>query len=916
MPGQAGSSGRTGAYAETVGIEAAGEVVVVVVESRRAVGAAEHTMTLDTAAPDSTRPAESGVAIDVFAVGRAVPVVVDPIGAVLAATEAGGISPAVGIGTVLPAVEIVVDGVIAGRFPAGAVSDPARAEDAILQEAVVVVAVEATVAVVVHPVGAVELSHAGRITEAVRVLAVLHAVVVIVDVVVAVDLDAEPVDEAALAADAAGRQIAVDVLAVDGKVPVVVNEVVAEELPAIAATVRAVDRADAVVGTGGAHGALQPVFASRREPARVPEFDIPAELPKGTRDRLKELGPEKFASWVRDHKPLLITDTTFRDAHQSLLATRLRTYDLLQVSEAYAAAAPQLFSLEMWGGATFDTSMRFLKESPWQRLADMREQIPNILFQMLLRASNAVGYTNYPDNVVIAFVEEAAQAGIDVFRVFDALNWLPNMRVAMDAVIASGQICEASICYSGDILDPEKTKYDLKYYVNLARELEKMGAHILAIKDMAGLCKPAAASILVKALKEEIGIPVHFHTHDTAGVQAAAILNAADVDLDIADAAMAPLSGGTAQPNLNTVVEALRFSDRATELDVQNLDQLADYWRAVREFYGAFESQVLPATADLYHHEMPGGQYTNLYQQARALGLIDQWPRICEVYAQVNQLFGNIVKVTPTSKAVGDMALFMVANELTPDDVLQGERELAYPASVLDLIGGNMGQPPGGFPAEVQKRILKDQKPLTTRPGETMEPADFDATAKELTELLGHEPNRQEIVSSLLYPKVFADYAKHYQQHYDPSGIPTPVFFYGMEPGEEFSVEIEKGKTLIVKFLTAGEPHPDGRRTVFFEVNGVPRDVTIMDRSQEPTTPQAVKATPGDAKQVGSTMPGMVVTVAVKIGDSVKKGQKLLSLEAMKMETTVAAESDGKVAEVLVKPGSQVETGDLLVRFE
>ncbi len=656
--------------------------------------------------------------------------------------------------------------------------------------------------------------------------------------------------------------------------------------------------------------------ATRREPALLPDFEIPVELPKGTRDRFKELGAEKFSQWVRQHKPLLITDTTFRDAHQSLLATRVRTYDLVQIAESYSVAASNLFSIEMWGGATFDTTMRFLKESPWQRLTDLRERIPNVLFQMLLRASNAVGYTNYPDNVVQAFVKEAADAGIDVFRVFDALNWVPNMRVAMDAVIASGQICEASICYSGDILDPKKTKYDLKYYVDLAKELEKMGAHILAIKDMAGLCKPAAASVLVKALKEEVGIPIHFHTHDTAGVQAAAILNGAEVDLDIADAAMAPLSGGTAQPNLNTVVEALRFSDRETELDVKKIDQLADYWRAVREFYAPFESQVLPATADLYHHEMPGGQYTNLYQQARALGLIDQWARVCDVYAQVNKLFGNIVKVTPTSKAVGDMALFMVANELSPEDVLTGERELAYPASVLDLIGGNMGQPPGGFPADVQKRILKDQKALTTRPGETMPPADFDATRKELAELLKREPEDREVVSSLLYPKVFADYAKHELEFYDPSGIPTPVFFNGMDPGEEFAVEIERGKTLIVKFLTAGEPHPDGRRTVFFEVNGVPRDVSILDRSQEPTTPQAVKAVAGDAKQVGSTMPGMVVTVAVKVGDAVKKGQKLLSLEAMKMETTVAAENDGKVAEVLVKPGSQVETGDLLIRFE
>ncbi|MEZ6120459.1 MAG: pyruvate carboxylase subunit B [Pirellulaceae bacterium] len=560
--------------------------------------------------------------------------------------------------------------------------------------------------------------------------------------------------------------------------------------------------------------------------------------------------------------------------------------------------------------------MRFLKESPWDRLTHMRQKVPNILFQMLLRASNAVGYTNYPDNVVQAFVAEAADAGIDVFRVFDALNWVPNMQVAMDAVLKTDAICEASICYTGDILNPQRTKYSLKYYVELAKQLEKMGAHILAIKDMAGLCKPEAASLLIRTLKQEIGIPIHFHTHDTAGIQAAAILNGAEVDLDIADAAMAPMSGGTSQPNLNTVVEALRFSDRETDLDIEKLDAIADYWRSVREFYAPFESQVLPATADLYKHEMPGGQYTNLYQQARALGLADQWARVCQVYADVNQMFGDIVKVTPTSKAVGDMALFMVANELTCDEVINGQRELAYPASVLDLIGGNMGQPPGGFPLDLQKRILKDRAALTNRPGESLPAADFDATREKLRTILDDEPSQRDIVSYLLYPKVFEDFAKHQKEFYDPSGVPTYVFFYGQEPGEEIMIEIEEGKTLIVKYLTMGEPHPDGRRTVFFEVNGVPRDVNVMDHSQEPEHAHAVKADTSDPKQIGSSMPGMVVTVSVAEGDTVKKGQKLLSLEAMKMETSINAESDGKVAELLVKPGSQVETGDLLVRLE
>ena len=656
---------------------------------------------------------------------------------------------------------------------------------------------------------------------------------------------------------------------------------------------------------------------TRREAAPVPQFDTQSLTPPdGMRQRLKSMGAEDFSRWIRDQKQLLITDTTMRDAHQSLLATRFRTFDLLAIAEAYAHQCPDMFSLEMWGGATFDTTMRFLRESPWDRLTKMRERVPNILFQMLLRASNAVGYTNYPDNVVEAFIDEAADAGIDVFRVFDALNWIPNMKVAMDAVQKTGAICEASICYTGDILNPKRTKYDLKYYVGLAKQLESMGAHILAIKDMAGLCKPEAARILVQTLKQEVGLPIHFHTHDTAGIQAAAILTAADVGLDIADAAMAPMSGGTSQPNLNTLVEALRFNDRKPALDVDRLDSLADYWRAVREFYTPFESQVLPATADLYDHEMPGGQYTNLYQQARALGLVDQWPKICEVYAQVNRMFGDIVKVTPTSKAVGDMALFMVANDLTTNDIENGDREFAFPASVLDLIGGNMGQPPGGFPSKIQQRILKDRKPLTDRPGDSLPPADFEAAESRLTSVLRLKPTRRDVVSSLLYPKVYQEFAEHWREYYDPSGLPTPVFFYGPEPGEEFSYELESGKTLIIKYLTAGEPHADGRRTVFFEVNGIPRDVSIQDHSLEPDVPPAVKADASDPNQIGAGMPGMVVTVAVRPGDTVKRGQKLLSLEAMKMETTLNAESDGTVAEVLVKPGSQVETGDLLIRLE
>lgn len=656
--------------------------------------------------------------------------------------------------------------------------------------------------------------------------------------------------------------------------------------------------------------------ATRRDPAPIPAYDSLAPLPRGTRDQLKELGPEKFAQWVKDQKRLFITDTTFRDAHQSLHATRFRTHDLVNISEAYARLAPDLFSLEMWGGATFDTSMRFLKEDPWQRLADIRAKVPNILLQMLLRASNAVGYTNYPDNVVRAFVKETADAGLDVFRVFDALNWIPNMKVAMDAVLETGAICEASICYTGDILNPKRTKYNLKYYVDLAKELEKMGAHILAIKDMAGLCKPDATSLLVRTLKQEIGIPIHFHTHDTAGIQAASILKGAEADLDIADAAMAPMSGNTSQPNLNTLLASLEFTDRNTKLNQTSMDEIAEYWRCTREFYAPFETTVLPSTADLYNHEMPGGQYTNLFAQAQALGLADRWSEVCSIYADCNRLLGDIVKVTPTSKAVGDLALFLVANNFTTDTVLDESRDFAFPESVIDLVGGMMGQPPGGFPPELVKRVLQDRKPIVGRPGESLPAADFVAAGKEVEKFLKREPTRREIVTYLLYPKVYKDYVLHAQEYGDVSCIPTPFFFFGQAPGEEFTVEIEEGKTLIVKFLTVGEGHPDGQRTVFFELNGQPRDATVIDASLTNESVARAKADPDNSCHVGSTMPGMVVTVAVQAGDKVVKGQKLITLEAMKMETTVNAETDATVKKVHAAAGLQVETGDLLIEFE
>jgi pyruvate carboxylase len=651
-----------------------------------------------------------------------------------------------------------------------------------------------------------------------------------------------------------------------------------------------------------------------RTPAPVPELAV-TPPPKGTRQLLLELGPERFSKWIREQKPLLFTDTTFRDAHQSLLATRLRTYDMLAIAEAYAQLLPQLFSIEMWGGATFDTAMRFLKESPWERLEHLREKIPNILFQMLLRASNALGYSNYPDNVVQTFVKESAAAGMDVFRIFDSLNWVPNMRVAMDAVLQTSAICEAAICYTGDVLDKKRSKYDLKYYVGLAKELEKMGAHILSIKDMAGLCKPYAAEVLVRALRQEISIPIHFHTHDTSGVQAASILKAAEVDLDIADAAMAPMSGLTSQPNLNSLVESLRFTPRESGLDPESLAKIAEYWEVVRDFYQPFESTMKASTADVYHNEMPGGQYTNLYEQAQAIGLAPRWHEICRMYADVNRLLGDIVKVTPSSKAVGDLALFLITNNLTVEDVLDTKRDLAFPESVVDLLAGRMGEPPGGFPPKVRERILRGQQPVKGRPGESLPPADFAAKGSELEKLLGHAPSTREILSYLMFPRVVTDYITHEQKFGDTSVLPTPLFLYGPQTGDETAVDIEQGKRLIIKFLTIGDPQPDGRRTVFFELNGQPRQVAVLDRSLEGDVVQRPKADPQDPLQVAAPMPGVVVTVAVHEGDTVAAGQKLVSMEAMKMETTLYADRASKVAQVLVQPGTQVETGDLLVKF-
>ncbi len=673
--------------------------------------------------------------------------------------------------------------------------------------------------------------------------------------------------------------------------------------------------------------ALQFPAEGRRRHAPVPRDPVPVPAyPRvrkhtplrvaGTRDKFMEQGPEKFAQWVREQKPVLVTDTTFRDAHQSLLATRMRTYDMVQIAPVYATLHPQLFSLEMWGGATFDTSMRFLREDPWQRLADMRERIPNILFQMLLRANNAVGYANYPDNVVRAFVKEAAQAGIDVFRVFDALNWVENMQLAIEAVREQGMICEPAICYTGDILDPRRTKFNLAYYVNLARQFVKLGATVLGIKDMAGLLKPQAARQLIRALRQEVGVPIHLHTHDSAGGQIATLLMAAEEGVDIVDAAMGPLSGMTSQPNLNTLVEHLRFSDRETGMDFETLRRTAEYWERVRGYYRPFETGQLAPSADVYLHEMPGGQSTNLYQQAQSVGIGSRWSDVCRTYAEVNKMFGDIVKVTPTSKAVGDMALFMVQNNLTAEEVLTGKRELSFPESVVEFFMGQLGQPAGGFPAELQRRVLKGRQPLAGRPGAEMAPADFAATRQALEAQRQRPVSEREVVTHLLYPRVHSDFLAHLDRYSDVSVLPSPVYFYGMEPGEEVSIDIEEGKTLIVRFQTVGDAHADGTRTVFFELNGQPREVIVLDEALAKGVEKHPKAESNNPRHVAAPMPGLVVRVAVSAGEQVSGGQKLVSLEAMKMETTVYAERPGVVAEVLVRPGMQVEGGDLMVRFD
>jgi len=665
-----------------------------------------------------------------------------------------------------------------------------------------------------------------------------------------------------------------------------------------------------------------PEVASKPKPQSIRPAPVPPHIagppPAGTRQLLDKLGPEQFAEWTGKQKQLLITDTTFRDAHQSLMATRVRTYDMDVISNFVAHKLHNLYSLEMWGGATFDVSLRFLLEDPWIRLQNLRRAIPNICFQMLFRASNGVGYSAYPDNVVEAFIVESAAQGIDIFRVFDALNWLPNMKHSIEAIRKTNKVCEASICYTGDILDPKREKYPLQYYIRLGKELEKMGAHILCIKDMSGVCKPYAAERLFTALSEEIGLPLHFHTHDTSGVNAAAILKASEAGVHAADAAIASMSGTTSQPNLNSIVASLQHTERDTGLDLDALNACADYWETVRTWYRPFDNAPPAGTAEVYLHEMPGGQYTNLREQAESMGLGPRWQELAQTYAEVNFAFGDIVKVTPSSKVVGDMAIFLVSHDMKVKDLenLGPDHNLTLPNSVVEMFAGALGEPEGGWPAKIQSVILHGAKPKTGRPGAQLAPVDLEKTKIEVEKKTEQQISNADLMSYLMYPEVFLKFAKARATYGDMEILPTPQFFYGIEKGQEIAVELEPGKILVVKLLTVSDPHPEGTRTIFFELNGQPREVTVRDVALRATVQARLKADPAEPGQVGSPIPGAISSIAVDVGQQVKKGDRLLVLEAMKMQSTVYAPIDGKVTKKLANVGDKVEAKDILLVLE
>ncbi|UUV25336.1 MULTISPECIES: pyruvate carboxylase [Lysinibacillus] len=665
-------------------------------------------------------------------------------------------------------------------------------------------------------------------------------------------------------------------------------------------------------GFPGVEKKSKPIFVQPNQP-KIDPLILP---PAGTKQILDTQGADGLVQWILAQEDVLLTDTTFRDAHQSLLATRVRSQDMYQIADATARMMHQLFSLEMWGGATFDVAYRFLKEDPWERLAKLREQVPNVLFQMLLRGANAVGYTNYPDNLIREFIAESASSGIDVFRIFDSLNWIKGMEVAIDAVRQSGKIAEAAICYTGDILDDSRAKYSVQYYKDMAKELEAAGAHILAIKDMAGLLKPEAAYRLISELKETTSLPIHLHTHDTSGNGIYLYAKAIEAGVDIIDTALGSMAGLTSQPSANSLYYAMKGGKREVRADIDALEKLSYYWEDVRKYYKDFESGMISPHSEIYVHEMPGGQYSNLQQQAKAVGLGDRWEEVKRMYSRVNLLFGDIVKVTPSSKVVGDMALFMVQNDLDENTVLTRGKTIDFPDSVIEFFQGYLGQPHGGFPETLQQVVLKDREAITVRPGELLEPIQFDQLEAVLEEKLNRPVTKKDVLAYALYPKVFEEYAKTAESFGNISVLDTPTFLYGLKLGEIIEVEIEKGKTLIIKLVSIGEPQHNGTRVLYFELNGQSRELVIQDMTVEVDGNLALKADPSNPNQIGATMPGTVLKVVVSKGSPVKRGDHLLITEAMKMETTVQAPKDGIVKEVYASAGDAISTGDLLIEIE
>ncbi len=665
-------------------------------------------------------------------------------------------------------------------------------------------------------------------------------------------------------------------------------------------------------GFPGVEKKSKPIFVR----PNIPKIDPLIVPPAGTKQILDTQGADGLVQWILAQDDVLLTDTTFRDAHQSLLATRVRSQDMYQIADATAHMMHQLFSLEMWGGATFDVAYRFLKEDPWERLAKLREQVPNVLFQMLLRGANAVGYTNYPDNLIREFIAESAASGIDVFRIFDSLNWIKGMEVAIDAARQSGKIAEAAVCYTGDILDDSRAKYSVQYYKDMAKELEAAGAHILAIKDMAGLLKPEAAYRLISELKETTSLPIHLHTHDTSGNGIYLYAKAIEAGVDIIDTALGSMAGLTSQPSANSLYYAMKGGKREVRADIDALEKLSYYWEDVRKYYKDFESGMISPHSEIYVHEMPGGQYSNLQQQAKAVGLGDRWEEVKHMYSRVNLLFGDIVKVTPSSKVVGDMALFMVQNDLDENTVLTRGQTIDFPDSVIEFFQGYLGQPHGGFPEALQQVVLKDRQAITIRPGELLEPIQFEQLETVLEDKLNRPVTKKDVLAYALYPKVFEEYAKTEESFGNISVLDTPTFLYGLKLGEIIEVEIEKGKTLIIKLVSIGEPQHNGTRVLYFELNGQSRELVIQDMTVEVDGNLALKADPSNPNQIGATMPGTVLKVVVSKGSPVKRGDHLLITEAMKMETTVQAPKDGVVKEVYASAGDAISTGDLLIEIE